>query len=270
MYEMIVLDLDGTLTNSEKRITPKTKQALMRAQAAGIRVVLASGRPTYGIVPLADELEIGQYGGYIMAFNGGKIVDWASQSTVFEQKLEDKLVPVIYREAINAGMQILTYQGENIVTTDMTDKYVLKEAFINKMPVVQLDSFLDEITYPLNKCLIVGDPVPLHEFELYLRKKMEGRISVYTSAPFFLEAMPLNIDKAHSLDRLLELLNISKEKVIACGDGHNDISMIEYAGLGVAMQNAEEEVKAVSDYITLSNEEDGVGHVVEKFMLSGK
>ena len=88
-YKMIVLDLDGTLTNDKKKITPKTKTALMRAQSLGIRVVLASGRPTYGITKLADELEIEKHGGFILAFNGGKITDCESGKVVFEQKLDE-------------------------------------------------------------------------------------------------------------------------------------------------------------------------------------
>ncbi len=267
MYRIIVLDLDGTLTNSEKKITPKTKAALMQAQEQGARIVLASGRPTYGIVPIAEELQLDKYEGYIMAFNGGKITDWTTKDTIFEQKLDDELVPLLYHEAMYADMNILTYRGESILSSDKTDKYVLEEARINKMPVIEPHNFLDAVEYPVNKCLIVGDPEPLHQLELKVAEKMQDRISVYTSAPFFMECVPLNIDKAASLDRLLKILKVSKDEVIACGDGHNDMSMIQYAGLGVAMANAEEDVKAAADYITLSNEEDGVGEVVEKFML---
>lgn len=266
MYKMIVLDLDGTLTNSEKKITPRTFEALMAAQKNGCRIVLASGRPTYGIVPLAEQLHLAEYGGFIMAFNGGKIIDCESNKTLFEQKLDDSLVPLIYKQTMEAGLQILTYRGNAIVTTNAEDEYVNHEAFINKMPVVQLADFLNEIEYPVNKCLVVGEPSRIADFEPKIAAQMEGRISVYTSAPFFLECVPLNIDKAASLDRLISVLGITRDEVIACGDGHNDMSMIEYAGLGVAMANAEPEVKAVADYITLSNEEDGVGKVINEFV----
>ena len=85
-YKLIALDLDGTLTNSEKHITPRTKAALMEAQKRGVRLVLASGRPTFGIMPLAKELELARYGGFILAFNGGKIVDCKTGKTVFEKR----------------------------------------------------------------------------------------------------------------------------------------------------------------------------------------
>lgn len=267
-YKMIVLDLDGTLTNNKKEITPRTKEALMKAQAKGVKIVLASGRPTYGIMPLAEELELKKNGGFILAFNGGKIIDCSDCRTIFEQKLDETLVPLLYHAAKEAGMQILTYQGEGIAATDKNDKYVQEEARINKMPVEEYDDFLQQLVYPVNKCLIVGDPAPLHQLEIKLKKELEGRMDVYRSADYFLECVPLGIDKARSLDRLITTLGITKEEVIACGDGYNDLSMINFSGLGVAMSNAADDIKAQSDYVTLSNEEDGIAHVVDKFILS--
>ena len=267
-YKMIVLDLDGTLTNNKKEITPRTKQALMQAQDAGVHVVLASGRPTYGIVPLAEELKLKDNSGYILAFNGGKIIDCANNEVLFEQKLDEQLVPILFQEAKKTGMEILTYQGEGIAATNKDDEYVQHEAFINKMPVMQYDDFLNQLVYPINKCLIVGDPTPLHELELRLAKELEGKMDVYRSADFFLECVPLGIDKARALDRLISSLGISREEVIACGDGYNDLSMIRFAGLGVAMANAAEDIQSEADFVTLSNEEDGVAHVIEHFILS--
>lgn len=267
-YKMIVLDLDGTLTNSKKEITPKTFEALMKAQEQGVKVVLASGRPTYGIVPLAKQLQLADHCGYMLAYNGGKIINCADGSTLFNQELDPELVPMLCREAKNAGMEILTYQGEGIAATKKDDEYVQHEAFINKMPVVEYNDFISQVEYPINKCLIVGDPTPLHELELRLAKMMEGHMLVYRSADFFLECVPMGIEKSQSIDRLIASLGISKEEVIAVGDGYNDKGMIEYAGLGVAMANAPEEVKQAANFITLSNEDDGVAHVVEKFVFN--
>lgn len=267
-YKMLVLDLDGTLTNDRKEITPKTKEALMKAQEAGIRIVLASGRPTFGIAPLADELEIYKYGGVVMAFNGGKIMDWTTRNVMFEQILDEEYVPFLFHKAIENGMSILTYQGKAIAATKKDDEYVQHEAFINKMPIVQYDDFLHQVTYPINKCLIVGNPLSLHQLELEISREMDGKMSVYRSADFFLECVPLGVDKAKSLQRLIDELSIRKEEVIACGDGYNDLSMIEYAGLGVAMENANQTVKEAADFITFSNENDGVAHVIERFIFN--
>ena len=266
-YKAIVLDLDGTLTNNKKEITPKTREALLSAQRNGMCVILASGRPTYGIRPLADELQIGQQGGYVMAYNGGCVTQWDSKAIIFNQTLNADLVPILYRAAKedSRDFEILTYQGEGIAATDISNEYVRHEAFINKMPLTQYDDFVHQVQHPINKCLIVGAPTPLALLERHLAQTLQGQCSVYRSADFFLECVPLGIDKAASLARLLPTLGLTREEIIAVGDGHNDISMIEYAGLGVAMANAADATKAKADYITRSNEEDGVAHVLQKF-----
>ena len=264
---LIALDLDGTLTNSEKKITPKTKEALMEAQERGARIVLASGRPTYGIMPVAEELELERHGGFILAFNGGKIVDCKTRKVVFEHKLDPDVVPVLYDETMRAGLQILVHQGAEIVATSSEDRYVKLEAGINKMPIVQCDDFLNQITYPINKCLIVGDPTPLCALEQRILELLKGRISAYRSMDNFLECVPLGIDKGHSLKRLAATLGIDREEIIACGDSYNDVGMIKFAGLGVAMANAPRDIQEIADVVTLSNDNDGVAQVVEKYVL---
>lgn len=265
-YRMIVLDLDGTLTNSKKEMTPRTREALLRAEKKGVKVVLASGRPTYGITALADELDFKTYGGYILAFNGGRITDCSTGKVVYDQPLDPAVVPPLYDMVKAHGMEMLTYQDEKIAATRKANKYVLHEAFINKMPVVEYADFVNEVRYPINKCLVVGDPAPLHQLELQVVEAFKGRMDAYRSAGFFLECVPPGIDKSNSLRQLIKTLGISREQVIACGDGYNDQSMIEFAGLGVAMANAPKDIQDKADYITYSNEEDGVAHVVEKFL----
>lgn len=267
-YKMIVLDLDGTLTNSKKEMTPRTRETLLCAERQGLRIVLASGRPTYGITALAEELDLKDFGGYILAFNGGRITDCATGKVVFDQPLDPTVVPPLYDAVKAAGMEMLTYQDEVIAATKKANKYVLHEAFINKMPVVEYDDFIHQVRYPINKCLVVGDPAPLHDLELRLGEAFKGRMDAYRSAGFFLECVPPGIDKAHSLERLFDIVGVSRDEVIACGDGYNDQSMIRFAGLGVAMANAPKDIQDTADYITYSNEEDGVAHVVEKFVLS--
>ena len=164
-------------------------------------------------------------------------------------------------------MEILTYKGEGIIATKKTDQYVQIEASINKMKVEEASDFLQQIEYPINKCLIVGDPTPLHQLELQLAEQLKGKIDIYRSADYFLECVPVGIDKATSLNRLITELHIQSEEIISCGDNYNDLSMINFAGLGVAMANAPSEIQKQANYVTYSNEEDGVAHVVEKFIL---
>lgn len=269
-YKLIVLDLDGTLTNSKKEITARNRETLIRAQQQGIPLVLASGRPTYGIVPLADELRMNEFGGYILSYNGGEIINWESKEMMYENVLPNEVVPVLYECARANHLSILTYDGAEIVTENSQDPYVQKEAFLNKMAVRETNDFLTDITLPVAKCLIVGDPKKLIPVESELCVRLQGKINVFRSEPYFLELVPQGIDKALSLDVLLKETGITRQEVIAIGDGYNDLSMIKFAGMGVAMGNAQEPVKKAAKLITLSNEEDGVAEAIEKLIPSLK
>ena len=145
--------------------------------------------------------------------------------------------------------------------------YVQHEAFLNRMDSITVPDFLSVINFPVPKCLIVGDPEPLALLEEKMKKELDGQMNVFRSEPFFLELVPNGIDKAGSLSVLLDKLNMRREELVAVGDGFNDLSMIKFAGLGVAMANAQDIVKESADYITLSNEEDGVASVVERFFM---
>lgn len=264
-YKLIVLDLDGTLTNTKKEISPRNRETLIRIQEQGVRVVLASGRPTYGIVPLANELRINEFGGFILSYNGGEIINWETKEMIYENVLPNEVVPVLYECARNHHLSILTYDGTEIVTENSQDPYVEKEAFLNKMAVRETNDFLTDITLPVAKCLIVGDPSKLTPVESELCIHLQGKINVFRSEPYFLELVPQGIDKAMSLAVLLKEIGVNREEVIAMGDGYNDLSMIKFAGMGIAMANAQEPVKKAADYITLSNEEDGVAEAIEKW-----
>lgn len=265
--KVLALDLDGTLTNSEKKITLKTKETLQRAIKNGVHVVLASGRPTVGIRPVAKELELEKLGGYILAFNGGSIIDCATNREISSEVLPMEYFSDLCKIAKQHHLAILTYQGDHILSESDTDPYVLRECFINRTKITKVEDLQKTITKPVPKCLIVGDHEQLLPVKQQLEKEYQGIFSVYFSEPFFLEIMPLGVEKSSSLAKLLSLLSLDEQNLMACGDGYNDVTMIDYAGLGVAMDNACHEVKKVSDYITSSNDEDGVAVAVEKFIL---
>ncbi len=267
IYKLLVLDLDGTLTNSQKEITKKTKAALLKVQQCGIKVILASGRPTYGVAPLADELCLDTFGGYILSYNGGEIIDWKTKEVVYSKLLDPHVLPYLYDCAKKNNLAIITYKDEFIITESPDDKYILKEAFLNKMKIKKVGQFLSAINFPIAKCIITGSPDRLILLEKEMNEYLKGSMGVYRSEPFFLELVPNGIDKAHSLSILLDKLGMDRTEVIACGDGFNDLSMIKYAGLGIAMANAQDIVKEHADFVTLSNEEDGIVYMLEKFLL---
>lgn len=253
-YKLLVLDLDGTLTNAKKEITPRNREALIRVQQQGVKLILASGRPTFGIAPLADELRMKEFGGFILSYNGGEIIDWSTGEIVYANVLPDEVIPRLYECATRNQLPILTYDRQYIITEYPDDVYVRKEAFLNKMQIYPSKDFLKDIRLPLPKCLIVSEPHRLIPIEAELSVELQGQLSVYRSEPFFLELVPQGIDKAQSLSVLLNKLNMNREEMVAVGDGYNDLSMIQFAGLGVAMGNAQEPVKKAADYITPSTE----------------
>ena len=268
-YEMIVLDLDGTLTNRDKIITPRTKADLIEAMERGKKVVLASGRPTYGVMPLARELRLADYGGYILSYNGGVIMDCRTEEMVFARMLPKGSNHRIMELALQNRVDFLTYDGEVILTSNEENPYAKIESSINHLRLHQLeiDEFFAKVDFPVPKFLFVDDGDYLASVEPKVKAALGRDFSVYRSEPYFLEVLPQGVDKAQSLERLLEVTGLKREQMIACGDGYNDLTMIRFAGLGVAMENAVLPVRKAADYITASNNEDGVGLVVEKFML---
>ena len=269
-YSIIALDLDGTLTNSEKIITPRTFDALMKAQREGVRLVLASGRPTFGIAALANQLQLADYGGYVLSYNGGRIIDWCEKTVIFSQVVDQKLVPILYDFAEKAQLPIVTYLPEAILASKNEGEYLAEEARINGMPVVVAQNFVEEamqISGGSTKFLIPGEPELLIQLESEMKAALSEQMEVFRSAPFFLELPPKGIDKAQSLQRLLTQLGLERESLMAFGDGFNDLSMIQFAGQGVAMANAVEEVKSIADFVTTSNEEDGIAHALEQLLF---
>ncbi len=266
---VLALDLDGTLTNHEKKITPRTMAALKAAQAQGVQLVLASGRPTVGIEPLAKELDLYRQGGYILSYNGGTVLDCKTGEVLYQNKLPAEMIPEIYAFAKAQGVTVISYNNDGVISENPTDPWALKECEINKIPMIQVDDIVSYIDYPVSKMLLTFDPSLMETVEPAMQAQFDGRLDAYRSCAFFVEAVPLGVAKDASLAALLDTLGLAPENLMACGDGMNDRSMIAYAGTGVAMQNAEEAVKAVADYVTVAdNDHDGVAEAIEKFILA--
>ena len=265
-YKIIVLDLDGTLTNSEKKISKPTHEALIKIQKEGYKVVLASGRPTAGIMALAMQLQLAEFGGYILAFNGARIIDCRTNKIIYQKCLPLSVISELYQAACMKDIGIITYEDAGIVCGRRIDEYVKLEARINNIPINQVEDFVSYVNFDVNKCLMTVPPERAELIEKELQKQFHSLINVFRSEPYFIELVPQNIDKATSLFRLLTSIGLTTDEMICCGDGFNDISMIECAGLGVAMENAQDLVKDAADYITASNDENGILQVIRKFM----
>lgn len=261
----LVLDIDGTLTNSRKEITPATKAALQALMVRDGKVILASGRPTPGMRRYEKELELEKYGGYLLSFNGARVVDCVTGEIVCQKLLPLTILPGLYQFAEANGCGLITYLWDEVISAFPPDRYVEMEARINGLPIRRVERFLKFVDFDVNKCLMTAEPEKAEELERLLREKLEHVASVYRSEPYFIEIMPYGVDKATSLEMMLPVIGVTREDTVCCGDGFNDISMIRYAGVGVAMGNAQQAVKDAADYVTATNDEDGLVEVIQKF-----
>ncbi|EEM45013.1 Cof-type HAD-IIB family hydrolase [Bacillus cereus group sp. MYBK163-2] len=265
-YKMIVLDLDDTLLRDDHTISTRTKEALMTAQEQGVKVVLASGRPTFGMRNVAKELRLEEYGSFILSFNGAKIINCKTNEEIFSSTLSPEIVHNLFEISQTEDVWIHTYMGDDIVTEE-NNPYTEIEGDITGMPIVVVDDFKDAVKEPVVKVLMNKEAERLVEVEKKLQKQLEGQLSVMRSKPFFLEFTEAGVTKGTSLNKLIQKLGIKREEVIAMGDSYNDQAMIEFAGLGVAMGNAPDDIKEIANYVTDTNMNDGVAKVVEKFVL---
>ena len=266
-YKVLALDIDGTLVNSKKEISKPTLEALIDIQEQGYHVVLASGRPTGGMVKYADALNFDKYGSFVLSFNGARITDWRTKETIFNQTVPNNVVPELLEIAKANDVGMVVYkEGDLIIAGTEINDYMMHEATLTGLPIEYRPEYFNNMECPTNKCLMAGEPEILIRLEKELQKRYHGLLLITRSEPFFLEFMPMNVDKAHSLVHLMNGLGMNAEQLICCGDGFNDISMIEIAGLGVAMENAQDRVKAAADYVTSSNDDNGIVKVIEKFL----
>lgn len=268
-YKLLVLDVDGTLLNDAKEITKRTLSALLKIQQMGVRVVLASGRPSYGLMKVAKTLELGNYGGFILSYNGCQIINAQNGEILFERRINPEMLPYLEKKARKNGFALFTYHDNLILTNNSDDEHVLDEAELNDLVVIEEEEFSTAIDFAPCKCMLVSDDeAALVALEEHWKKRLSGVLDVFRSEPFFLEVVPCSVDKANTLGALLEHLGVKREEVMAIGDGTCDVAMLQLAGMGVAMGQAPDSVKACADYITASNEEDGVAAAVEKMILS--
>ena len=266
MYKLIAIDMDGTLLNEKKEISNRCKEDIRILKERGISVVLATGRPFHGILRYIDELNLHDINDFVVTYNGALVQNTNADKVLNSRPLSLNSYKELYTvsKELDVNIHALT---ESSVLTPRNNQYTHIESTINQIPIIE--GPVEDIVSTTNiiKVMFIDDPKRLDAIIPLIPDWVKEKYSILRSAPIFLEFLEKGVDKGAGVSLIARQLGIESKEVICIGDAGNDIAMIKYAGLGVAMGNATDEVKSVADYITLSNEEDGVAHVIEKVIL---
>lgn len=275
--KVIIMDVDGTLFNNEKTISPKIKEALLKAQEAGSILVLASGRPTTGLYDIAKDLDMEKHHGLLVSYNGSKVTDCETGEVLFNEAMTpeeaksvlahlkkfDRVRPMIdkgeYMYVNNVYDNIIQFNGGPFNVIEY-------ESRGGKFKLCEVDDFETFVDFPVNKILTTSDPEYLQEHYKEMMEPFKDTLSCMFTGDFYFEFTAKGIDKAKALDTVLIPRGYTQEEMIAFGDGHNDASMVKYAGTGVAMENAVQDLKDLADEVTLSNNDDGIAVSLYKHM----
>lgn len=267
-FKLIVLDVDGTLLNSNREISKRTVATLRKVQQMGIRVALASGRPTYGILPLARAIDLDVYDGYIISYNGAQVMEAKTGQIVFERRIDPQMVPYLEKKAAKMGLTMAYYDGNEVVSTDITNPHVVDEAKMNGMSLRQDDVLsLSMDDWPAEVMLVSDDEEALTSLEQHMQRHLAGVMDTIHSNPYYLEIVGYQVGKSYAMAALVQKMGIGMDEVLAIGDGEADINMIQMAGTGVAMANATVGVRRCADFTTLSNDQDGAALAIEKAIV---
>lgn len=261
---MLVLDMDDTLLTDDHKISNENKEMLFKAQELGVYVILASGRPTPAMTAYAKELQLDD--SYMISYNGAVITDLKQDKVIFEQTLTQEQIHELYDYSLKSNTHIITYVDGKIVS-ETDSEFIEIEKNITGLEHNKVLSFKDEVQSSAVKCILLEEPSYLKEVEKDLKAAMP-HLSVSMSKPFFLEVAQNGIDKGASIKFLAEKLDIHQSEIIAVGNAGNDLTMIEYAGLGVWVDNVDPELRDKGDFIVASNNDHGVAEVVRRFILN--
>ncbi len=272
----IALDIDGTLTNDRKIVTPRTREALLAAQDAGVKLILSSGRPIQGLRAIASDLGLDAHDGLLVAFNGAHVVDAQTDEVLYDQPIDVDTMRSLIGHIRQFDVIPWITRGRNLFV-ERSSRHVIRyrgadldiveyERSMCDLELCEIDDLLDVCDVPHDKLLCAGEPEYLQEHWRAMGGPFEGRLSAMFTADFYYEFMAPGINKGRALANALSVLDIHASEVVAFGDGQNDVSMIEWAGMGVAMANAVDEAKAAADMVTASNNEDGIALALEKIM----
>lgn len=267
MKKLIAIDIDGTLINSKHEISAKTKQILIEAQKQGHKVMISSGRSPKGVEKYYKELELDKYEGYICNYNGAVVTDVKTNEVIINHTLDFEKMKEMLKFSKTQDIYFVIYFN-NIVYTDNLSTYNLDDVLIKNDTLLKyVPNLVESIDFMPNNILFTQAPSKMAEPSKNIFEKFKDDFEFVYSEPFYFEAMPKNVSKGETLVEVAKKLGYSIEDTVAFGDQGNDFTMIKLAGTGVAMGNAIDELKENSDFVTKTNDEDGVADYIEKYIL---
>lgn len=270
--KMIGLDLDGTVLTEKKELTDRTKAAISKALARGVVVLVATGRPWMGVPK-----ELREFPGmrYALTSNGARIIDTVESRVIEEHLLSPQRAQKVLEICGKYDtLQEVYFDGQGYAPADqmaLVERYHRNPSMCEYMrktriPVEDIGALVQKENRGLDKVQALF--TDMEERKLAWNElEAVGGLELVGSLRYNIEINAEGVNKGKGLVNLGRMLGIRREEIMACGDGDNDIIMLREAGFGVAMANSEEKVKEAADYITLSNEEDGVAYVIEKYVL---
>ncbi len=266
--KLIALDMDGTLLLPDHTISPAVKAAIAEARARGIKVVLTTGRPYAGVHRYLQMLDMDQEGDFCITYNGALVQKAGDGSTVAQTTLSYDDYRYLEQMSREVGSHFHALDRHTLYTANRDiSYYTVHESYVATIPLVFCEAEKMPEDIALLKVMLIDEPEILDAAIARIPQEVKARYTLLKSAPYFLEILDKRVDKGTGVRSLAQSLGILPEEVMAVGDQENDIAMITYAGIGVAMGNAIDPVKEVADYITRTNLEDGVAHAIERFAL---
>lgn len=267
MYKLIALDMDGTLLNEDKEISERTVLAIREVRKRGKKVVLATGRPLNGVLPYLKKLDLFDEDDYVITFNGALVQSTKKAEIILDYPLSVEAYKELYKVSLSLGVNIHALTDKSVLTP-VNNPYTEIESSINKIPILVAPVASINPDELIVKVMFIDSPEKLDNALINMPKSIEDKYTIVRSAPYFLEFLDKRVNKGVGVSAVAKKLGLTHENVICVGDAGNDLAMIKYAKLGVAMGNATDELKNHADYVTHSNEEDGVAHIIETFMLT--
>ncbi len=268
--KLLALDLDDTLLRADLSFSYHTRTVLKRAEAGGLKIVLASGRAPAAMERYARELRMHKRTGFMIANNGATILNTLSQEVIYERFLPLEPALTVYDLATAEGLPVQIYDGDTIYVS-MRNEYADQDQKLTGLRQVYVENFRGILSTGQKKLVIPGDPIMLRPLEIILKNLVDSELTIFTSKPYFLEILPPNTGKGEALKELSDVLAIKRSEIMAVGDSMNDESMLSWAGYGVAMRNSDERIKAIASFVSdYDNEEDGVADIVERYIIAGQ